>query len=334
MRGRVCGRGRACECPCLSHIRWHRATPEPPGISNVTPGTGSRTFEMHVTAGGFYFDCLRFGPGGLRIPAMNHQRHQRCTAKLTAALLAFISLEGAAAFHAGGAWVATPSADRTSCISCATPRAWGMRDITPDNSLKQRVEGDTRKTWKFNDISQDRVHLAVVSEGRPMNTDIQLWLGPDWTPFSLKAYSEDGKLRPIQTLVGTRNKAAMIEVKNRGESEFPVSAAANYASADMALLPSHSGGTAWLWQPPCLAQRRSPPKPCVYGGAGAASRGAPPRDTTPTPVRRFSAFGRRVRPSEVGSSCPRRSPSEGTPGRAAPYARGSRAAPPPVPAAG
>ncbi|KAH8075838.1 hypothetical protein JL720_10548 [Aureococcus anophagefferens] len=52
---------------------------------------------------------------------------------------------------------------------------------------------------------------ASRSSRPPVAADIQLWIGPDWTPFSMKAYSEDGKLRPIQTLIGTRNKAAMIE---------------------------------------------------------------------------------------------------------------------------
>ena len=63
--------------------------------------------------------------------------------------------------------------------------------------------------------------MAVTSEGRPVNADIQLWLGPDWTPFTLKAYSEGGNSRPIPTLVGTRTKAAMIEVRNVGEYESP-----------------------------------------------------------------------------------------------------------------
>merc|ERR1719240_769907 len=121
--------------------------------------------------------------------------------------------------------------------------AWGMKQITPDGSLVQRVEGKTRKTWKFNDLSKDRVQVALTSEGRPVNADIQLWLGPDWTPFSLKAYSEDGKLRPIQTLVGTRNKAAMIEVRNVGEYEFPFNAASNYAKGAMALLPQEIPAT-------------------------------------------------------------------------------------------
>merc|ERR1719231_191467 len=113
-------------------------------------------------------------------------------------------------------------------------KAWGMKEITPDGSLMQRVEGKTRKTWKFNDLAKDRVQVALTSEGRPVNSDVQLWLGPDWTPFTLKAYSEDGKLRPIQTLVGTRNKAAMIEVQNKAEYEFPIKAAANYAKGPMA----------------------------------------------------------------------------------------------------
>lgn len=118
----------------------------------------------------------------------------------------------------------------------AGPR-WDMKEITPDGSLIQRVEGKTRKTWKFNDLSKDRVQVAVTSEGRPVNVDVQLWLGPDWTPFMLKAYSEDGKLRPIQTLVGTRNKGAMIEVRNNGEYEFPLNAASNYAKGEMATVP-------------------------------------------------------------------------------------------------
>jgi len=115
--------------------------------------------------------------------------------------------------------------------------AWSLKAITPDGKLAQRVEGQTRKTWKFNDVSKDRVQVAIDSEGRPVHADVQLWLGPDWTPFTLKAYSENGKERPVQTLVGTRNKSAMIEVRNVGEYTFPFTAASNYASAPMAVVP-------------------------------------------------------------------------------------------------
>ena len=136
-------------------------------------------------------------------------------------------------------FLATPSVRMASGAAPAINMAggWDISDVSPDGALVQRVEGMTRKTWQFNDISKDRVQVAASSEGRPVNADIQLWIGPDWTPCSMKAYSEDGKLRPIQTLIGTRNKEAMIEVKNVGQYEFPFKAAANYADGAMTQVP-------------------------------------------------------------------------------------------------
>jgi hypothetical protein len=114
---------------------------------------------------------------------------------------------------------------------------WSMQEISPDGSLVQRIEGQTRKTWKFTDTSRDRVQVALGSEGRPVHSDIHLWLGPNYTPFSIKAYSEDGKLRPVQALIGTKKKEVTVEVKNVGMSDFPIKAAANYAKGVMEALP-------------------------------------------------------------------------------------------------
>jgi len=173
--------------------------------------------------------------------------------KLITAGLSLAALQGTAAFTAGGTPMARPSMVRTTSISCndignfmgtQTPASgWDMKEITPDGSLMQRVEGKTRKTWAFNDPSKDRVQVAVSTAGRPINTDVQLWIGPDWTPFSVKCYSQDGRARPVQTLVGTRNKAAMIEVLNVGEYEFPIEAAANYAKDPMAKIPQEIPAT-------------------------------------------------------------------------------------------
>jgi hypothetical protein len=121
---------------------------------------------------------------------------------------------------------------------------WGMKEISPDGSLVQRIEGQTRKTWKFTDTTRDRVQVALGSEGRPVHADIHLWLGPNYTPFSIKAYSEDGKLRPVQALVGTKCKEVTVEVKNVGMSDFPIKAAANYAKGAMADLAIEMPATA------------------------------------------------------------------------------------------
>ena len=164
-----------------------------------------------------------------------------------------------AAFSAVGASKLGASAVAGPRVGSAVMESkWDMKEITPDGKLVQRVEGNTRKTWSFNNLAKDRVQVALTSEGRPVNADIQLWLGPDWTPFSLKAYSEDGKLRPIQTLVGTRNKAAMIEVRNVGEYEFPFNAASNYAKGAMALLPQVRSPPAILTSHPIAFFRKLP----------------------------------------------------------------------------
>jgi len=114
---------------------------------------------------------------------------------------------------------------------------WSIKEVSRNGALMQRVEGTTRKTWKFNDLTKDRVQVALASEGRPINSDVQVWWGPNYTPFKMSAYSEDGRLRPIQAIVGTRNKAAMIEVRNVGDSQFPFNAASDYAEPPMAALP-------------------------------------------------------------------------------------------------
>jgi hypothetical protein len=106
----------------------------------------------------------------------------------------------------------------------------------------KRIEGQTRKTWSFNDLSKDRVSVAVGSEGRPVHSDIDLWIGPNYTPFKLNAYSEDGRLRPIQALVGTRSKSANIDIVNTGPSDFPIKAAASYATPAMAAISQRPKG--------------------------------------------------------------------------------------------
>jgi len=120
----------------------------------------------------------------------------------------------------------------SSSSSSSIPKsAWELERISPSIV---RIEGQTRKTWAFKDIDQETVQVGLRSEGRPIHVEIELWIGPNWTPCTLKAYSEDGFLRPIQTLMGTRNKEATIEVRNTGQHELSLQAAASYAPPPLA----------------------------------------------------------------------------------------------------
>lgn len=105
------------------------------------------------------------------------------------------------------------------------PADWMIHRI----SEVARVEGKSRTTFQFPDVTRDTVQVVAETNGRPMNAEMELWIGPDWTPMKMKCYSEDGELRPVQTLIGTRKKSAQIEVRNTAPYEFPLSAAASYA---------------------------------------------------------------------------------------------------------
>ena len=120
--------------------------------------------------------------------------------------------------------------NRGRIISSQNPvQEWQVSPMT-------RIEGQTRKTFQFYDTSREVVQLAIESDGRPVHSDINLWIGPDWEPMKMSVYSEDGALRPIQTLVGTRNMMSNIEVMNSADYQFPMIAGANYASTDLVQL--------------------------------------------------------------------------------------------------
>jgi len=116
--------------------------------------------------------------------------------------------------------------------SMIPPQAW--RNFAPQ---KTRVEGQSRQTFDFRDTTREDVQLALTSStGRPVKSEVELWAGPDWTPFSLKAYTENGETRPIQCILGTRGMVAQVEVRNVAQYEFALDAEAAYAEGPIANL--------------------------------------------------------------------------------------------------
>ena len=111
----------------------------------------------------------------------------------------------------------------------ATATEWDLANI----GRSVRIEGSSREHWEFPDPNQEIVQVGIDSNGRPVESLIELWIGPDWTPMKVKAYTEDGMMRPIQSLIGTRNKAAAIDINNTGPGDFLLNAAAAYAGPSM-----------------------------------------------------------------------------------------------------
>ena len=57
-----------------------------------------------------------------------------------------------------------------------------------------------------------------------MDADIELWQGPDNTPIKMRAYVEDGRMRPFCAVLETPRGPNTIAIKNIGQIEFPLSA--------------------------------------------------------------------------------------------------------------
>jgi hypothetical protein len=142
--------------------------------------------------------------------------------KFFTGLLVALTAASASAFSVN----APRTVKQSTALKAAT---WDMATI----GRSVRIEGQSREHWEFPDPNQEIVQVAVDSNGRPVESLIELWIGPDWTPMKVKAYTEDGMMRPIQTLIGTRNKAAAIDINNTGPGDFPLNAAASYANPQL-----------------------------------------------------------------------------------------------------
>lgn len=100
-------------------------------------------------------------------------------------------------------------------------QAWW--DSTPTNA---RIQGGSRRTFEA-PHDREMSHVFLETDGRPLDTEIELWDGPNNTPTRLKVYSEDGRLRPINAMIENPQKGYRgntMSVRNIGAMEFPINA--------------------------------------------------------------------------------------------------------------
>merc|ERR1719475_10057 len=86
------------------------------------------------------------------------------------------------------------------------------------------VQGGSLKTWSFPSPMQDQAHIILSSDGNPLDSEINLWHGPNNSPIKVRVYSEDGAMRPFATVVDTLRGSHTVAVRNTGQVEFPLTA--------------------------------------------------------------------------------------------------------------
>lgn len=95
------------------------------------------------------------------------------------------------------------------------------------------VQGGSLRTWSFKAVEQVQVELS--SEGRPIDADIELWQGPDYTPVKMRVYVENGDVVPFSAVFQTSISPHTVAVRNLGQIVFPFEAR---VSPDRVVQPS------------------------------------------------------------------------------------------------
>jgi len=86
------------------------------------------------------------------------------------------------------------------------------------------VQGKSLRTWSYASSAVEQVQVVLSTEGRPLDADVELWHGPNNTPFKLRVYAENGFHRPFTTVLETPRGPNTVAVRNIGQIEFPVRA--------------------------------------------------------------------------------------------------------------
>ena len=84
------------------------------------------------------------------------------------------------------------------------------------------VQGDSLRTWSYKSSLLEQIQVVLSSEGRPLDADIELWHGPDNTPFKMRVYIENGQLQPFTSVIQTPRGPNTIAIRNIGQLEFPI----------------------------------------------------------------------------------------------------------------
>jgi len=109
--------------------------------------------------------------------------------------------------------------------------------ILTQEPTKAFIQGNSRRTWRTDDptAQTSAVWLQAERPGGPLYANVKFRNGPSSTPQSMKVYSEDGYLRPLQAYFGrprgnNRAISQTIDVQNTASMEFPMSATISQSS--------------------------------------------------------------------------------------------------------